>query len=206
MVARLLGILVGDVQADMVQAMHLHLLINGTSYDVAGSQTEALVIFLHERLAIGQFQHTAIATHGLRDEVCGMRLVGVVQDGGMELYELHIGHRTLGTIDHCYAVARSNHWIRGSHINSTAASRTHNGNLRQIRVHLLRLGVQHIGTIAADIGRAACHANAQMVLRDNLYSEMVLLDVDIGIVADSLHQSALYLGTRIVSVVQDAKL
>ena len=35
---------------------------------------------------------------------------------------------------------------------------------------------------------------------------MVLLHVDVGIVAHGLHQSALYLGTRIVGMVQDTEL
>ena len=44
------------------------------------------------------------------------------------------------------------------------------------------------------------------MLRDNLDSEVVLLDVNIGIVANSLHQSTLNLGTRVVGMMQDAKL
>ena len=45
-----------------------------------------------------------------------------------------------------------------------------------------------------------------MVLRDNLYGEMVLLHLDIGIVTYSLHQATLNLSTRIVSMVQNAEL
>ena len=45
-----------------------------------------------------------------------------------------------------------------------------------------------------------------MVLCDNLDSEMILLDVDIGIVANGLHQSTLDFCARIVSMVQDAEL
>ena len=45
-----------------------------------------------------------------------------------------------------------------------------------------------------------------MVLRDNLHSEVVFLDVDIRIIAHSLHQSTLNLCTRIVSMVQNAEL
>ena len=43
------------------------------------------------------------------------------------------------------------------------------------------------------------------MLRDNLYRKMVLLDINIGIAAYSLHQAALNLRTRIVSMVQDAE-
>ena len=45
-----------------------------------------------------------------------------------------------------------------------------------------------------------------MVLGDNLHRKVVLLDIDIGIVAHGSHQSALYLGSCIVSMVQDAEL
>ena len=98
----------GDVQTDVVQSVNLHLLVDGASHDVAWCQRESLVVFLHERLTIGQFQDAAIATHRLRDEVGRVRLLGVVQHGGVELYELHIGYGSLGTIGHRDAVASGN--------------------------------------------------------------------------------------------------
>ena len=45
-----------------------------------------------------------------------------------------------------------------------------------------------------------------MVLGDNLHGEVVLLDLDIGMVAHSLHQSALDLCARIVGMMQDTEL
>ena len=45
-----------------------------------------------------------------------------------------------------------------------------------------------------------------MVLGDNLYGKMILLDVDVGIASHGFHQSALDLGTRIVGMVEDAEL
>ena len=45
-----------------------------------------------------------------------------------------------------------------------------------------------------------------MVLRDNLNGKMVFLDLNIRIVAHSLHQATLYLGTCIIGVMQDAEL
>ena len=45
-----------------------------------------------------------------------------------------------------------------------------------------------------------------MVLRDYLHGEVVLLNVDVGARTHSRHQSALYLGARVVGVVQDAEL
>ena len=97
-----------DVQTDVVQTVNFHLLINGTRHNIAWCQRQAFVVLLHKRLAIRKFQNTAIATHGLGDEVGGMRLLGIVEHGGVELYELHVGYRSLGTIDHCNTVASGN--------------------------------------------------------------------------------------------------
>ena len=45
-----------------------------------------------------------------------------------------------------------------------------------------------------------------MVLRDNLHGEMVLFHLDIGIIANGLHQSALNLCSCVVGMVQNAEL
>ena len=107
-VARLGSILVGDVQTDMVQTVNLHLLVDGASHNVAWSQTEALVILLHESLAIGQLQNATISAHGLGDEVGGVRLLGIVEHRRVELHKLHVGYGTLGAIYHGDAVACGN--------------------------------------------------------------------------------------------------
>ena len=54
--------------------------------------------------------------------------------------------------------------------------------------------------------RAAGDADTQMVLRDDLHGKVIFLHLDIGIVTHSLHQSTLYLGSRIVGMVQDTEL
>ena len=45
-----------------------------------------------------------------------------------------------------------------------------------------------------------------MVLCDNLDGKVILLDVDVGIVAHGFHEAALYLGSSVVGMVEDAKL
>ena len=189
----------------MVNAVNLHLFVDGTCHDVTRSQRESLVVFLHETLSVGQTQDASVAAHGLGDEVGGMRLVGVMQHRGMELYELHVGHRSLGAIHHGDAVARSDDGVRGCQVHGSATSRAHHGDLREIGVHLLCFRVQHVGPVAVDIGRAACDACSQVVLGDDFHGEVVLLHVDVGIVAHGLHQSALYLGTRIIGMVKDTE-
>ena len=44
----LLRVLVGHVKTNMVDAVNLHLLVYGTSHDVARSKAQAFVVFLHE--------------------------------------------------------------------------------------------------------------------------------------------------------------
>ena len=70
----------------------------------------------------------------------------------MELYKLHIGNCSLGTVDHGNAIACSNNGVGGRHIDGTAATGTHHGNLGEIGVDFLRVGIEYIGTIALNIG------------------------------------------------------
>ena len=135
-----------------------------------------------------------------------MSLARVVERCRVELYELHVLHRALSTIYHCLAVARSDDGVGSGLVDGTATARTHQRHLAQIRVHLLRLGVEHVRTVAINIRCAACDARAEVVLRDYLHGEVVLLNVDVGAGAHRSHKAALYLGARVVGVVQDAEL
>ena len=206
MVARLVGILVGDVETDVVDTVDLHLLIDGTGHDIARSEREALVVLLHEGFAIGQLKDAAIAAHGLGDEVGGMRLLGIVEHRGVELHKLHIGHRTLGAIHHGDTVARSDDGVGGGEIDGSATACTHDGDLREIGIYLLSVRVEHVSTITLDVRRTTRDAHAQMVLGDDLDGKVILLDVDIGILAHGFHEATLDLGTSVVGMVEDAEL
>ena len=202
----LLRVFVGDVEADVVQSVYFHLAVNSTSHNVAGSQREPLVVFLHELLAVGKPENAAIATHRLCDEVGGMRLLRVVEDSRMELHELHILHLSLGTIDHSDAVAGSDIRIGCGGIDGSCAACRHERDLAQVGVHLAGLGVQDVSTVALDVGRAASDADAQVVLGDNLDGKVMLQHFDVWILTNGSHQSALYFGTGIVGMMQDAEL
>ena len=80
-----------------------------------------------------------------------MGLVGIVEHRGVELYELHIGYRSLGTIDHGDAIASGNNRVGSGQIDSTAATSAHHGHFRKIGINLLRIRIQHVSTIAVDI-------------------------------------------------------
>ena len=186
--------------------MYLHLFVDGAGYDVAWSQRQTFVVLLHKRLAVRQFQYAAIAAHSLGDEIGGVSLVGIMKHRGVELYKLHIGHGSLGAINHGDTIAGSNHGVRGGQVNGTASTGTHHGYLTEICIYLLGIGIKHVSTIAVDIGRTACNLSTKVVLGDNFYGKVVFFYVDVRIAANSLHQSALNLGTSIIFVMQDAEL
>ena len=155
-VARLVGRLVRHVQADVVQTVNLHLLVDGPRHDVARSQREPLVVLLHERLAVRQFQHAAIAAHRLGDQIRRVRLLRVVQHRRVELHEFHVLHRRLRAVGHRDAVARGNDGVRRRQIHRAAAARAQHRHLGQICVHLL-LRVQYVRPVAADVRRPPRH-------------------------------------------------
>ena len=147
---RLLGILVRHVEVYMIKTMDLHLLIDGTGDDVTRSEAQPLVIFLHERLTVGQFQNAAVATHGIRDEEGGMCLTGMVETRRMELYKLHVLDFSFGTIDHSLTVTGSDDRVRRRLIDGAATAGTHHRYLTEIGVDLT-LRVEDISTVAVDI-------------------------------------------------------
>ena len=201
-----LGVFVRDVKADMVQAVDFHLAVYGACHDVARCQTQPLVVFLHEFLAVGKPEDTAIASHRLGDEVGRMGLFGIEQYSRMELHELHVLYLAFGTIDHCYAVARRDVRIRRRCIDGTRSARCHEGDFAEIGVHLSCFGIEDVSAIALDVGRSACDANAEMMLCDYFYSKVILQHFDVGIAANCFHEAALNLRSCVVGVVENAEL
>src|SRR5439155_1015444 len=59
------GIAVADVEVDALEAMHLHLVVDGTGDDVPWRQLRPFVISGHERLAIGPAEDRALAAQRL---------------------------------------------------------------------------------------------------------------------------------------------
>lgn len=134
-----------------------------------------------------------------------MGLAGMIEARGVELYELHVLHRSLGAVDHCLAVAGGDNRVCGCLVDGTAAAGTHQRDLAQIGVDL-PAGVQHVSTVTFDVGCAPCDLHAEVVLGDNLHSEVVLLDDDVGVGTHGSHQCTLDLGTGVVGMVEDAEL
>ena len=203
MVLGLLGILVCYVQAYVVQSVLLHLTVYGTCHDIAWSQASSLVILLHELFSVRQTQDTSIAAHGLGNEVGRMSLLGIIKDCGMELHKLHILHLTLGTIYHGNAIASGYVGIGGCCIDGSCTSCGHQSDAAQVGVHLARIGIQDIRTIAFYVGGTPGDTYAQMMLRDDLHGEMIFQYLYGGMIAYCLHEAALYLGSCVVGMMQD---
>ncbi len=190
----------------MVDAMDFHFLVDGASHDISWGKRQSLVVFLHKRLPVRQSQCAAISTHCLCYEICRMRLSRMIERCGMELYELHVLHRSLCTVNHSLAVASGYYRVCSGLVNGTASTGTHQRYLTQIGIHLLRVGIQHVCSVTLDIRRASCYYHSEMMLRDNLHSKMVLLDVDIRIAAHCLHQSTLNLSSGVVGMMKNTEL
>ena len=125
---------------------------------------------------------------------------------GVELYELHVLDGTLGAVDHGDAVAGGHEGIGGGLVHSSRAAGGHDGDTAQEGIDRAGVLVEHIGAVAGDVGGAAGHYLAQMVLGDDLDGEVMLVDVDAGIGTHGLDESALDLVAGVVGMVQDAEL
>jgi len=202
---RFLGILMGDIQAYVVDAVDFHFVVDGACHDVARRQREALVILLHEFLAARQTQDAAIAAHGLGDEIGRMRLAGMVERRRVELDELHVLHFAFGPVDHGDAVAGRDVRIRRRLIHRPRSASGHQRHLREECVDFSRRQIEHVGAVAFDVGRASRDANAQMVLRDDFNRKVMFQHFDVGMLANGRHEAALNLRARVVGVVQDAE-
>src|SRR5574344_382624 len=75
----LFWVFMGDIQTNMVNAMHLHLFIDGTGYNVTWCQRKTFVIFLHERFSGRQLQNASVTSHCLCDEESRMGFSWVVE-------------------------------------------------------------------------------------------------------------------------------
>ena len=113
--------LVRDVEIDAVQAALLHFEVDGAGDDVARRQFGALVVPGHEARAVGQLEQAAFAAHRFGDEE-GLGM-GVVEAGGVELDEFHVGDPAAGAPAHGDAVTGRDVGIGGVEIDLARAAR-----------------------------------------------------------------------------------
>ena len=68
MAACFFGVFVGDVEIYVVGAALFHLRVDGASHDVARSERQPRVVFMHEFLTFEVAEHSSVAAHGFGDE------------------------------------------------------------------------------------------------------------------------------------------
>ena len=128
----------------------------------------------------------------------------MIEGGRVELYELHVFYRSLGAVDHRYAVACGCHWICSCRIDGADASGRHEGHARQKLVDGA-LRCKHIGAVASYVGRAPRHNLAQMVLGYDLDGEMMFEDVDHRMGFNGCYEALLDLKAGVVGMVENAE-
>ena len=149
-----------------------------------------------------QTQYAAKATHSLRNQEGGT-LVRIIEGCGMELDILHILNRTLGSVYHRDTVTRCNVGIGSCVVDITHASCRQNSNLRQDCHYLLAFLVKDIGSVALNALSALIDLLTQVVLSEQIDSEMMFKDIDIAVTLHLTHQSALNLRTGQILMVED---
>ena len=165
---------VRGVQPHMVQAMFLHLEVDGAGDDVARRQLHALVMRGHEAGAIGQLQVAALAAQRLGDEEAA--LLRVVQARRVELDELHVRDAAAGPPGHRDAVARRRVGVGRVAVDLPGAAGGQNDGARRQRLDALGVDVQRVD--AVDAWRfVALH----VARRDEVQRHPALEQPDVGV-------------------------
>ncbi len=125
---------------------------------------------------------------------------------GVELDELHVGNGAFGAIDHCNAVAGGNEGICGGLVDCAYAAGGHYGDFGEEGVDFSSGDVEHVCSVAGDVGSSPVHYFAQVMLGYYFYSEVVFVHIDVGASLHSLNKAFLYLEAGVVGVVQYAEL
>ena len=106
---------VGGIEVDKFMSVDLHFVINGPGHHIPGSQTSAGVVLIHEFLTQLISKNSAIAAHGLSDQVRG-RFTRIVEGGGVKLYEFHVFNNALCPVNHSHSIAGGNGRVGGGGI------------------------------------------------------------------------------------------
>ena len=94
-----------DIQEQVVCTQALHLMVNGPGNNVPGREFRPFIKPVHKSTAIRQPEHATFAPNRLgNQEGFGVR---VVQAGGVELVELHVGNTATGPPGHGNSVSGS---------------------------------------------------------------------------------------------------
>ena len=186
---------VGHVEPDAVLAGALHLVVDGARHDVTRGEVGLRVVLLHERGAVLEAQHAALAAQGLADEkALGLR---VVEHRRMELVELHVRDLGARAVGHRDAVARRDVGVRRVQVHLARAAGGQHGLAREQRQHRARPRVEHVG--------ARTHVGpAELRQRDEVHGHVVLEEPDARVRCGSVEERSLDLPAGDVARVHDA--
>ena len=180
--------------------MLFHLEVNRAGHHIARGQLGAGVMMRHETGAsgrCGQQQAPAFAAHGFGDQ---KRLgVGVVQAGGVELNEFHVGSAATRTPGGCHAVAGGGVGVGGVQVNLACAAGGQNRVAGAEGHDAVGGFVQGIQAEAAP--RAVV---AVCLVLDQIHQRVVLKQGDVGRLPHVVDQCALHGGAGGVCHVHDS--
>ena len=191
------------IQEHMVVAGDFHFVVDSAGYHIAGSQFQTRVVAVHEVVAPDGAEFGACASYGFRNQEAGL-LAGIVEAGRMELDEFHVRDLAFGPVNHRHAVAGGYYRVGGVGVDVAVAAGGQHRGLGQDGLYFIGIGVEYVGSETFDVGRAAGHFHAEVVLGNQVYREIAFQEFDVGVFADGFQQGAFYFGSGLVLVVQDA--
>ena len=122
------------------------------------------------------------------------------------MQELHVFDRSLRAVYHRDAVAGRYGRVGRRMVNIADPAGGHDRYFGQHRIDFMLFQIQHVSAEAGDVRRAFFDQLAQVVLRQDVDREMMLVDFDVVVALDAAHQRAFDLVAGDVFVVQDAVL
>ena len=170
----------GRIEVHVVQAMALHLEVDGTGHDVARGEFGAGIVLGHEAGAVGQLQGGAFTAQGLGDEEAAV--LRVVEAGGVELNELHVGNATACAPGHGHAITGGSLGVAGVAIDLAHTARGQHYAGCGHGLHMTGLEVQGIEAVAGlgRLGRAD-PAVGQVPARDEVDGHPALEQSDVRV-------------------------
>ena len=163
------------------------------------------MVFLHELLAVLRLEDSPETPQRLGDEERGA-FAGIVQSRGVELDELHVFNHGLGPVRHGDAVARRHPRIGRHVIDIPHAAGGDDRHPGKNGLDTPPLQVHHVGTVTLDTFRMPRHELPQMMLREQIYGEMIFEHFDVAVALDLRDERPFDFGPRLVLVMQNTVL
>ena len=190
----------GDVEQDVLGAAGLHLVVDRARDDVARGQVAARVVALHERAPVERPEDAAFAPDRLADQEAFRG--GVVQDGRVELEELHPRDRGAGPEGHRDAVPGRDVRVARVEVDLAGAARGQQRRAGEEGAHAPAVHVEDVGAPDAVVPVADRPPEAR--LQDQVDRQVVLVERDPGVRPAALEEDLLDLAAGGVLRVQDA--